>query len=186
MSPDNYIEPSYTASVQATEALIAHIDGLSTSLVRPVITPRFAISCTPALLDALGGLAKEHPKMLIQTHISENPSEITTTQGLFPEAKSYADVYYRHGLLTERTVLAHAVHLDKSEIKLIEEQQSGVSHCPTSNFNLRSGICPVGKLLDSGIKVRLETASQPPSHHDTCVGWPRNGCLGWIRHVNPH
>ncbi|KAI0320127.1 Metallo-dependent hydrolase [Amylostereum chailletii] len=157
MSPDNYIEPSVASSIAATEKLIEHIHGFPTELVQPVITPRFAISCTGPLLKGLGDLAHKHPTMLVQTHISENTSEITTTRELFPECASYADVYYQHGLLGPRTVLAHAVHLEESEVELIRKQRSGVSHCPTSNFNLRSGICPVGKLLDQGIKVGLGT-----------------------------
>jgi guanine deaminase len=98
-------------------------------------------------------MARADPSLLIQTHISENRNEVRYTLELFPEATSYADVYDKHGLLGPRTILAHAIHLEEDEIDLLEERNAGVSHCPTSNFNLRSGVCPVGKLIDRGIKV---------------------------------
>ncbi|KAJ3553661.1 hypothetical protein NP233_g12596 [Leucocoprinus birnbaumii] len=62
-----------------------------------------------------------------------------------------------HGLLRDTTVLAHAVHLTDDEIRLIKERRAGISHCPTSNFNLRSGVAPVGRYLDEGLKVGLGT-----------------------------
>ncbi|ETW85964.1 hypothetical protein HETIRDRAFT_471217 [Heterobasidion irregulare TC 32-1] len=160
-SPVDYIEPSVEASIAATTALIAHIRSLpdlnSPALVQPVLTPRFAISCTPPLLSSLGSLAREDPTLLVQTHIGENRSEIAYTKTLFPECRSYADVYDHYGLLGRRTVLAHAVYLEEEEVQLIKSREAGISHCPTSNFNLRSGVCRVGELLDRGIKIGLGT-----------------------------
>ena len=122
-SPDDYIEPSVEASIAATTALIAHIRSLpdlnSPALVQPVLTPRFAISCTPPLLSSLGSLAREDPTLLVQTHIGENQSEIAYTKTLFPECRSYADVYDHYGLLGRRTVLAHAVYLEEEEVQLL-------------------------------------------------------------------
>ncbi|EPQ58278.1 guanine deaminase [Gloeophyllum trabeum ATCC 11539] len=169
-SPDNYVEPSAEASVQGTKELLEHIRGLPpltsprpahdtdrSQLVHPILTPRFAISCTSPLLTSLGQIAASDRSLRIQTHISENLSEIAFTKSLFPECSSYADVYDKHGLLRHNTVLAHAVHLEDEEIALLKERGCGISHCPTSNFNLRSGICKVGELLDRGIKVGLGT-----------------------------
>ena len=153
-SPDDYVEPSVSSSIDATNALISHIRSHpSPRLVEPVLTPRFALSCSGPLLFQLGEIASADPSLRIQTHISENQEEIRQTLESFPEATSYADVYDRHGLLGPRTILAHAVHLEEDEIALVKERDAGVSHCPTSNFNLRSGVCPVGKLIDHGIKV---------------------------------
>lgn len=150
----DYVEPSASISIDATNALISHIRSLpSPRLVEPILTPRFAISCSGSLMSKLGDIASADSSLRIQTHISENPEEVRQTLKLFPEASSYADVYDRHGLLGPRTILAHAVHLEEDEIALVKERDAGVSHCPTSNFNLRSGICPVGKLIDHGIKV---------------------------------
>ncbi|TFY57198.1 hypothetical protein EVG20_g8634 [Dentipellis fragilis] len=141
--PDDYIEPSADASMEATKAQ-SSLPGLP--------SPALARSSLRS-----GTSARADPSLLVQTHISENEAEIVFTKHLFPECSSYADVYDKHGLLGPRTVLAHAVHLHESEVTLVKQRDAGVSHCPTSNFNLRSGVCPVGKLLDRGIKVGLGT-----------------------------
>ncbi|KAI8989696.1 guanine deaminase [Trametes punicea] len=182
-SPEYYVEPSASASLDATRALIAHIrslpaphDGRGEPLVRPILTPRFAISCSHELLAGLGELAAADPGLHIQTHISENAGEIALTKTLFPPASlpdppaplprgapngvgggTYAGVYDAFGLLRQNTVLAHAVHLEDEEVEIIKARGAGISHCPTSNFNLRSGCARVGMLLDRGIKVSLGT-----------------------------
>ncbi|KAJ7173999.1 hypothetical protein C8R43DRAFT_976850 [Mycena crocata] len=162
-SPTHYLEPSVEASISATEDLISHIKQLPTNphsaepLVQPILTPRFAITCTGPLLASLGGLAASDPNLRIQTHISENPSEIHFTNSLFPECSSYAGVYESFGLLRGNTVLAHAVHLTDDEIALVAKRNAGISHCPTSNFNLNSGVAPIGHYLERGIKVGLGT-----------------------------
>ncbi|KAJ7685340.1 hypothetical protein DFH06DRAFT_1028923, partial [Mycena polygramma] len=162
-SPAHYLEPSPEASISATEALISHIKQLPSHpnaaepLVQPILTPRFAITCTSPLLQSLGQLAASDPNLRIQTHVSENPSEVAFTMSLFPECSSYTGTYDSFGLLRANTILAHAVHLNDDEISLIAERKAGISHCPTSNFNLNSGVAPIGLYLDRGIKVGLGT-----------------------------
>jgi len=162
-SPPYYIEPSPESSIAATRDFIDHVRVLSPRsanqepLVQPILTPRFAISCTDELLASLGALAGSDPTLRIQTHISENPSEVAYTHELFPAAPHYAGVYDIFGLLKHNTILAHAVHLTEDEVDLIKERNAGISHCPTSNFNLSSGVAPVGHYLDKGIKVGLGT-----------------------------
>lgn len=172
-APDFYVEPSPEDSLQSTISLISHIRGLtpdpSNALVQPVLTPRFAIACTPELLSQLSALALSDPSLTIQTHVSENHSEIEYTKHLFRDvlppppngerrgSHTYAGVYDAYNLLRENTILAHAVHLEEDEIELIHRRKAGVSHCPTSNFNLRSGCPKIGVLLDRGIKVGLGT-----------------------------
>lgn len=153
-SPDHYRETSSEASIADTRILIDYVRSLKSQLVHPVLTPRFAISCTGDLLHGLGTLAKEDKTLAIQTHISENKGEITFTKELFPDCSSYAHVYDVHGLLSDRTILAHGVHLEDDELELIKKRDAGISHCPTSNFNLRSGMARVGDMLDRGIKVQ--------------------------------
>lgn len=157
-SPKTYVEPSPKVSVENTEELIKYIRSLSTlptssPLITPVITPRFAISCTDTLLKDLGDLASSDTTLPIQTHISENLGEIEVTLRLFPDAPHYAGVYDSFGLLRHNTILAHACYLNEAEIELVKCRGAGISHCPTSNFNIRSGIAPVGLYLDRGIKV---------------------------------
>ncbi|TXT04306.1 hypothetical protein VHUM_04193 [Vanrija humicola] len=137
----------------STEAFLARVAGLP-DIVRPVLTPRFAISCSPDLLSALGALAAER-SLPIQTHLAENTSEIAEIRRLFPAAKTYAGVYAAHGLLTPRTILAHAVHLDDAERDVIAAHGAGVSHCPGSNTNLNSGAARVLDMLSHGIRVGL-------------------------------
>jgi guanine deaminase len=140
LSPDYYRDASPDASLAATCASIAHIRAIDPSLsfIRPIITPRFAPACSLPLLRQLGALAQE-TSLPIQTHISENPSEIALVQQLFPPSatgaqdNSYASVYDAAGLLTERTILAHAVHLTESEADLVAARGAKVSHCPCSN-----------------------------------------------------
>ncbi|KAF9265595.1 guanine deaminase [Marasmius fiardii PR-910] len=161
-SPSYYKEESPETSLNDTKSLITHINSLDPGssgipLVRPIITPRFAISCSNLLLTQLGNLVSSDPSLHIQTHISENKSEVTFTKRLFPECKSYADVYDSFKLLRRNTILAHAIHLEAEEVDLIKERDAGISHCPTSNFHLNSGIAPIGEYLDKGIKVGLGT-----------------------------
>ncbi|KAI6166948.1 hypothetical protein EDD17DRAFT_1542131 [Pisolithus thermaeus] len=160
--PPDYIEPSAKVSRETTELLVTHIQNLPRSsagepLVRPVITPRFAISCTEELLTSLGEYAEDNPHVAIQTHISENQQEVQKTLELFPDCTSYAGVYDKYNLLRRNTILAHGVYLTDEEMELIAQRGAGVSHCPASNFYLGSGMARVRKLLEHGVKVGLGT-----------------------------
>ncbi|KAF9917794.1 hypothetical protein BX616_011273 [Lobosporangium transversale] len=123
-----------------------------TPLVMPAITPRFAISCTSELLTELGKLAQEYD-IPIQTHLCETSQEIESTISLFPTFTSYTAVYKGHGLLNSRSIMAHCVHMQDEEWDLIKETNAGVSHCANSNFNIRSGMANVRKMIDDlGLK----------------------------------
>jgi len=176
-SSGSYIEENAAKSLQDTVSLISYIRSLipvsshasigtaPEALVQPILTPRFALSCTSENLHGIGELADQYnlqerhsnePRMRIQTHLSENQEEVVYTLNLYPNADSYARVYDFHGLLRDTTILAHAVHLSDDEIRLIKVRKAGISHCPTSNFNLRSGVAPIGRYLDEGLKVCLK------------------------------
>ncbi|KAL8900056.1 MAG: hypothetical protein Q9192_001268 [Flavoplaca navasiana] len=146
------------ATLEDTKAVVQHIISKDPrgELVQPIITPRFAPSCTKEALSALGQLAEDE-SLPIQTHISENKGELALVRQMFPNSTSYADIYDSFHLLTPRTILAHAIHLDQTEMELIKRRGSGISHCPLSNTSLGSGICPVRRLLDHGINVGLGT-----------------------------
>lgn len=156
LSPDYYRDASVEAALADTRASIAYIRSIDPSgaIVQPIITPRFAPACTADCLEQLGDLHRE-TKAHIQTHISENKSEIQLVADLFPDAKHYADVYDSRGLLTPKTILAHAVHLSGEERRLVQERGAKVSHCPASNTALTSGCAPVRQLLNEGITVGL-------------------------------
>jgi guanine deaminase len=158
MCPNYYRDESTEDTIANTQASIDYCRSLDPTgdLLAPIITPRFAPSCQPSTLSALGKLAKEQ-ELRVQTHISENVSEVKLVSELFPQQSNYADVYDMHGLLGPRTVLAHAVHLSEEEIQLIAQRKSKVSHCPASNSALGSGFCSVRALLDGGVEVGLGT-----------------------------
>lgn len=155
---DYYKDASPESAIQDTKATIEHCHSVDPErrLLTPILTPRFAPSCTEQCLQDLGKLHKE-TDLPIQTHISENPNEVQLVKEMFPKQTSYADVYDAFGLLTKRTVLAHAVHLTPHEIDLVRSRDAKVSHCPISNSYIASGMCPVRDLLDAGIDVSLGT-----------------------------
>ncbi|XP_065372243.1 guanine deaminase [Calliphora vicina] len=152
-SPDFYVEETID-SLDATKEFVNDMDKLNSNLVKPTITPRFAISCTMELMKSLGDLAKTH-NLHIQSHISESVAEIDFVKELF--TCSYAQVYDNAGLLTNKTVMAHAVHLEEEEMLLFKKTGTSVAHCPASNTMLSSGFCDVLRLIKNGIKVGLGT-----------------------------
>ena len=104
------------------------------------ITPRFAITSSPAQMEMAGALAAEFPQLHIQTHLSENHAEIALTRELYPDARDYTDVYESHGLLRDRTLLAHSIHLSPREADAIHDAGAVAVFCPTSNLFLGSGL----------------------------------------------
>src|SRR5438270_1098549 len=123
-------------------------------LLRYAITPRFAPTSTPELLEYAGQLKREFPDAYVHTHISENEAEVQWVQELFPEAE-YADVYDRYGLLGEQTVLAHGVYLTEAELELLSRRGARISHCPNSNLFLGSGLFPLHHVLGANVIVGL-------------------------------
>jgi len=103
------------------------------------ITPRWAMSSTPAQLEAAGALWQEYPELSVQTHVAENPDEVSFVASLFPERKDFLDVYEHYGLVGRRAVLGHGVWLSESEFARLHEREASIAHCPTSNFFLGSG-----------------------------------------------
>lgn len=125
-------------------------------LLRYAITPRFAPTSTPELLEAAGQLRREFPDAYVHSHISENRNEVQWVHDLFPEAE-YADVYERYGLLGERTVLAHGVYLSEEELDLLARRGTRIAHCPNSNLFLGSGLFRLHHTLRAGVTVGLGT-----------------------------
>ncbi|ODQ81655.1 hypothetical protein BABINDRAFT_159916 [Babjeviella inositovora NRRL Y-12698] len=156
-SPDYYVE-TLEQSKKSTTQVIAHVEQRDPlgELVQPILTPRFAPSCSSDLMHWLGEL-REAKDMLCQTHISENAGEIQWVKGLFPESDSYAGVYDDHKLLSDKTILAHAIHLSDAEKDIIATRGCGIAHCPISNSSITSGEARVRWLLNSKIPVGLGT-----------------------------
>ena len=103
------------------------------------ITPRFAPTSTDAQLRGAGELAARHPDTWIHSHVAENRDEVRWVRELFPQARSYVDVYRGFGLLRERAVYAHCIHLDDADRALMRDSGAVAAVSPTSNLFLGSG-----------------------------------------------
>jgi guanine deaminase len=123
------------------------------------ITPRFAPTSTEEQLTATGNLWKEHPGTYMQSHLSENLGEIAWVKEIFPDRKDYTDVYDHYGLLGNRAVYGHGIHLSEREWQRLHETGTSVAHCPTSNEFLGSGLFNfvAAKKKERPVKVGLAT-----------------------------
>ena len=153
-------------AIKDNEELIAEFNKPD-GLVRPIITPRFIPSCTPELLQACGELAKKY-NLPVQSHLSENMSEIAWVAELEPESCHYGDAYNRYGLFGQTpTVMAHCVWTDGKELEMMKKNRVMVAHCPTSNFNLGSGMSPIRTFLEEDVPVGL--GSDISGGHDLSI-----------------
>lgn len=121
------------------------------------ITPRFSPTSTPEQLAALGALWGEYPDCLMQTHLSEQTDEIDWVKSLFPKARDYLDTYEAYGLLGEKGLYGHAIHLEPRERDRLREVGAGLIHCPTSNTFIGSGLFDMAGLMAKGHRVGLAT-----------------------------
>ena len=153
-APD-YLLDTAQSSYDDSKALIEkwHNNGR----MQYAITPRFAPTSTPEQLEKAGQLKAEYPDVWVHTHLSENLNEIAWVKSLFPERTGYLDVYDHYGLTGSRSVFAHAVHLTDDEWQLMADTDSAISHCPTSNLFLGSGLFDLKKAREYGVKVGLGT-----------------------------
>lgn len=119
------------------------------------VTVRFAPTSTPGQLAMAGRLVQQHAGVYMQTHVAENRDEVRWVRELFPEARSYLDVYARAGLLNERAVLAHGIWLDDEDRALLRDTGAQIAHSPSSNLFLGSGLFGWRAALESGTAVSL-------------------------------
>lgn len=154
-APAYLVEESAQRSAEETRAWLDCVAG-KYSRTGPIITPRFIPSCTEALLSALGALVRDRG-LPVQSHLSENPGEVELVCSLVPESKFYGDAYDRHHLFGSHggAIMAHCVYSSEEEIELMRSRGVFVAHCPSSNINICSGIAPVRKYLDLGLRVGL-------------------------------
>lgn len=149
-----YLIEDTKKSLEDTEEILKEYANKS-ELVKPIITPRFAPTCSEDLLQGLSNLSIKY-KAPIQSHLNENTSEILWVKELFPSSKNYASVYNDFKLFGQnKTIMAHCVYNNDDEIDLMAENGVYAAHCPYSNYNLSSGIMPVRKYLDKGVPVGL-------------------------------
>ncbi len=156
-STDDLRETDAVTALDATAAWIKETKGKYQN-TRPILTPRFAPTCSGPLMEGLGKLQREYG-LPVQSHLSENLSEIEWVKELFPWSSCYGDVYEHYGLFggQAKTVMAHCVHSSDTEVELMKKKGVYVAHCPQSNINLSSGIAPIRRYLEEGIPVGLGT-----------------------------
>ncbi|MBC8312693.1 MAG: guanine deaminase [Candidatus Cloacimonetes bacterium] len=152
--PKNWLE-NPEKSLKDSEGLIKKWDGIDGRL-KFVLTPRHAVSCSFDFLKKIGKLAKKYDAF-VQSHLSESKIEIKKIKKIFPNFKNYTDIYLKAEILSEKTIMAHCIHLSENEIKILRKTNTKISHCPTSNRFLESGIMPYRKLEESDLTIGLGT-----------------------------
>ena len=153
--PDYLCEETEESAVETVEWIkdVLHRKYANT---RPILTPRFTPSCTDELMDDIKMIQMRYG-LPLQSHLSENPSEIAWVKELCPWSEFYGDAYDHFGLFGADcpTVMAHCVYSDDAEIERMKENGVFIAHCPESNMNLASGIAPVRRFLEEGLHVGL-------------------------------
>ncbi|MFC4541442.1 5'-deoxyadenosine deaminase [Halosolutus amylolyticus] len=157
-SPEGLAEET-DAALAETERLIRRYHGSFDDRIRYAVTPRFAVSCSEACLRGARDLADSYDGVRIHTHASENRSEIETVES----DTGMRNIHWLDevGLTGEDVVLAHCVWTDESEREVLAETGTHVTHCPSSNMKLASGVAPVTDYLDRGINVALGNDGPP-------------------------
>ena len=145
------------AAYDDTKAVIAAWHGKGRNHV--AITPRFAITSSPEEMEMAGALAREHPDLHVQSHLSENKAEIEFTRKLYPQAIDYTDVYARYGLLGPKSLFGHCIHLSQREVGALADSGSVAVFCPTSNLFLGSGLFDCARLAAPPSPVRIAIAT---------------------------
>ena len=151
--PEFYIEKN---GKEETIRFIEESQKRNYKYVKPIITPRFTVACTDEYMKFLGEIARKY-NVPVQSHVSENLGEIEFVKQLRPDDKFYGESYDKNGLFGNdvKTVMAHCVHCPKEEEDLMKKNGVYIAHCPTSNSNIASGICPAGRYLRQGYKIGL-------------------------------
>ncbi len=155
-SPEYLCEENAEQAVADTERWIRESGRFKH--IKPILTPRFIPTCSDELMEKLAVLQKKY-NLPVQSHLSENFGEIQWVSELCPDTEFYGEAYDKYGMFgsVSPTIMAHCVHSGDREIDLMKRQGVFIAHCPQSNTNLSSGIAPVRKYLDAGMKIGLGT-----------------------------
>jgi 5-methylthioadenosine/S-adenosylhomocysteine deaminase len=140
------------ASLDASAALLKRWSKAGAGRIGYAYAPRFALSCTRELLEAVAMLAKMS-ETLVHTHSNESVEERAAVQGV--TGMSPIGYLAQVGIATPRTVIAHGVHIDDTELQLLRESGSAVTHCPSSNLKLGSGVADVVRLRQARVTVGI-------------------------------
>jgi 5-methylthioadenosine/S-adenosylhomocysteine deaminase len=149
--PANLVENTRD-SLDASAALVKRWSRAGNGRIGYAYAPRFALSCTRELLEAVGMLAKMS-ETLVHTHSNESAEERAAVQGV--TGMSPIGYLAQVGIATPRTVIAHGVHVDDTELGILRESGSAVTHCPSSNLKLGSGVADVVRLRQARVTVGI-------------------------------
>lgn len=127
--------------------------------IKYAFAPRFVLSCTENLWRETKEMIKDFEDSLLHTHASENKGEIETVRRL--TGKENIEYFESIGMLNNHTILAHCIHLNNDEVKMLKKNDVRVSHCPSSNLKLGSGIANIPKYLKEGISVSIGADGAP-------------------------
>ena len=153
-SPD-YLCETVDSAMYETEKYLEEHSGAST--VKPILTPRFAPTCSRELLSGLGKLAKKYG-CGVQTHLVESRWEAAESLRLYPECGSDAEIYERAGLLGHGpSIFAHVIFPTSEDIRIMKEYGSVAVHCPDATANIIAGLMPLHALQQQGVCVTLGT-----------------------------
>lgn len=154
--PDYYSERTPKNGEAETRRWLDACKASNFKRVYPILTPRFTPSVTDAYMEKIGTLAHAYG-VPMQSHLSENLSEIEWVKALCPDAKHYADTYARYGLFGGAcpTIMAHCIYCPEEEDVLIKQNHVFIAHCPTSNENVIAGISPAARYLREGYEIGL-------------------------------
>jgi 5-methylthioadenosine/S-adenosylhomocysteine deaminase len=146
------------AALAEAVRLIERWHGAAEGRIRACFAPRFAVSCTRELLEQVARLSRER-RVLVHTHASENCDEIA----LVEQSTGLRNISYLNavGLAAPHVVLAHCIWLDDDELQLLQQTETKVAHCPSSNLKLGSGLAPVTEMLERRISVSLGADGAP-------------------------
>ena len=150
-----YLRDPPGGGLDETRALIERWHGVDR--LSYAITPRFAASSTEAQLAGAGLIAREHPGVFIQTHLAENHTEIAWTKQLYPDAASYLAIYERFGLVRDRAVFAHCIHMEHGDRVRMAGAGAAAAFCPTSNLSLGSGLFDIAATDAAGLRFSIAT-----------------------------
>lgn len=149
-----YLIETTEESIRETERWLK--ESLRFTKIKPILTPRFAPSCSGELLSYLGKV-KAKWNLPVQSHLSENLSEIKWVKELFPDCGQYWEVYDKYGLFDSKTLMAHCVHSDGRERQAMRDKGVYPVHCADSNNALISGMCPAKAMLQEGQNLCIGT-----------------------------
>lgn len=153
--PEYYRDSSSEAALAGTQALIEYVKSRNgDGLVHPVVTPRFIPSCTEATLQGLAAMGRAQG-CHFQTHCSE--SDWQHRYALERYGRSDAESLDWFGLMSERTILAHASLLSPRDMDLVKSRGSAIAHCPLSNVYFSNAVFPLRAALAKGLRVGLGT-----------------------------